>query len=61
MAVAEEAVTEVIEEVTEDLAEESLIDPMKLAPLTKIKDLLNQTKLPNDMLTKSFSSFNIMQ
>lgn len=61
MAVAEEAVTEVIEEVTEDLAEESLIDPMKLAPLTKIKDLLNQTKLPNDMLTKSFSRFNIMQ
>ena len=61
MAVAEEAVTEVIEEVTEDLAEESLIDPMKLAPLTKIKDQLNQTKLPNDMLTKSFSRFNIMQ
>ena len=61
-AVAEEAeATEVIEEETEDLAEESLQVKMKLAPLNPINSQLNQTKLPNDILTKSFSRFNLMQ
>lgn len=62
MAVAEEAeASEVKEEVTEDLTEEGLIDPMKQVPLIKIRSQLNQTKLPNDILTKSFSRFKIMQ
>ena len=62
MAVAEEAeAIEVIEEVIEDLAKENLKELMKLVPLIKINSQLNQTKLPNEMLTKSFSRFNIMQ
>ena len=65
MVVVEEAeaieVIEEIEEVTEDLAKVNLKDPMKLAPLIQINSQPNQTKRPNDMLTKSFSRFNIMQ
>lgn len=61
MEVAEEAeATEVIE-VTEDLVEVSLKDPMKLVPLIKINSQPNKTKLPNDMFTKSLSRLIIMQ
>lgn len=69
--VEEEATTEEIEvmevaeeaeytEGIEDLEEKS-IDPMKMEPPNQLNNQLNKINLQNDMLTKCFSSFKLMQ